>query len=161
MGSVSESPQFPKSRSTPAEQVGKQIEGGFGWRASAGNGGRCAGSTDGGAEGGELCAHPALSSASTISIVPSTGNLFLTILNHSIDASAPGLFVGTGGPFSQAAGFGLRGAVVGEILLCRGGISVCASSTGALNAGRGQGAHESDTENPQQRRLEVGQHRFS
>jgi hypothetical protein len=31
VGSVSELSQLDKSRSTPAEQVGKQIEGGFGW----------------------------------------------------------------------------------------------------------------------------------
>jgi len=100
-------PQLPKSRSTPAEQVGKQIEGGFGWRASAGRAGRCGGCADGGAIGGKLFAQPAFSSTSTASIIPSTGNLFLTILNHSIDASAPGLFLGARGALGQPAGFGL------------------------------------------------------
>lgn len=112
VGSISELPKFSKSRSTPAKQVGKQIEGGFGWRASTGSGGRCAGSTDGGTEGVELCAHPALSSTSAVSIVPSTGNLLLAILNHSIDARAPGLFGVAGRALGQTGDFGGGGAEV-------------------------------------------------
>jgi hypothetical protein len=93
VGSVSELSQLDKSRSTPAEQVGKQIEGGVGWWASAGNDGRRAGCTDGSAESVELLAHPALTSASAISVSAGSGNFLLAILNHSIDAVAPGLFL--------------------------------------------------------------------
>ncbi|WP_240204910.1 hypothetical protein [Variovorax sp. PDNC026] len=103
VGSVSELPQLPKSRSTPTEQLGKQIEGSFGWRASAGSDGRCGGCVDGSAIGGKLLAHPPLSSTSTLSIILNTGNLLLAILNHSIDASAPSLFLGAGGSLSHAA----------------------------------------------------------
>ena len=50
---ISDSRQLSRSSVSPAEQVGEQIEGGFGWRPSAGNGGRCAGCIDRG-EGGEV-----------------------------------------------------------------------------------------------------------
>nr|WP_261803302.1 hypothetical protein [Variovorax sp. PAMC26660] len=70
MGTASELSQLDKSCSTPAEQVGKQIERGFGWRTSAGRAGLCAGCTDDGAEGIELLAHPALSIPSPSFVQP-------------------------------------------------------------------------------------------
>jgi hypothetical protein len=49
---VSDARQVSRSRVSPAEQVGEQIEGIGGCRPSLGNGGRSAGCTDGGAIGG-------------------------------------------------------------------------------------------------------------
>nr|WP_295986306.1 hypothetical protein [uncultured Variovorax sp.] len=149
MGSVSELPQLSKSRSTPAEQVGKQIEGGFGWRASAGRAGRCGGCTDGGAIGGELVAQPALASSSGSSISTGSSNLLLAIMNHSIDASAPSLFGVASCPLGQPAGLGGRGAELGEILARSGGVGARTGSTCPLDTGCQQCSGEAQAEGPE------------
>lgn len=146
---ISDPRQFSRSSVSPAEQVGKQIEGVGGCRPSFGRGGRCAGCTDCGTEGCELCAQPALSICSGSSISTSSGNLFLAILNHSIDAGAPGLFGIAGRSLGQAAGLRLRGAELGKILSRCGGFSASTGGACALDACRQQCSGETQAEGPE------------
>jgi len=115
---VSDARQLSRSRVSPSEQVGKQIEGVGGCRASFGSGGRLAGS-DGDTVSGDFVMQPALSSASTTSGIARRSDLCLSISGHSIDAIAPGLFLGSGRALGQPAGFGHGSAVVGQVALRR------------------------------------------
>lgn len=153
---VSNPRQISRSSVSPAEQVGEQIEGIGGWRPSFGSGGRCAGCTDGGAIGGELLLQLVSSTASAISIGAGSGNFLLSILNHSVDARAPDLFLGALGALSQAAGFGYGAPVLGEFLPRLGGVSPRTGASRALNAGGGQCSGEPQSECPEQRGFEVG-----
>lgn len=154
---ISDARQISRSRVSPAEQVGEQIEGVGGWRPSLGSGGRCAGCTDGGAVGGKLVLQPTSSISSSSGISLGRSKLFLSILNHSIDARAPGLFLGALSALGQAAGLGSRGAVLGEFLPGLGSFSARAGAARALDAGRGQRRHKPQAEGPEQRGLEVGE----
>ncbi|KAF1070361.1 MAG: hypothetical protein GAK39_02067 [Variovorax sp.] len=157
---VSDERQLSRSRVSPSEQVGKQIEGVGGCRASFGSGGRLAGS-DGSTVGGDFVTQPALSSASTTSGITRRSNLDLSISGHSIDAIAPGLFLSSGSALGQPAGLGHGGAVVGQVALRGSCIRPGAGRARALDAGHAQGGHEPQAQQPQQRGLQVRQQHAS
>lgn len=81
MGGFSESRKLSRSRVNPAGQVGKQIEGRSGWRASAASGGIAGGFTGSGDKGAELVAQLASSTVSTASVIRSASGAGLGFLD--------------------------------------------------------------------------------
>lgn len=143
-GSVSESSKACRSFVKPALHVGEQIDGGVGWRATAGSGGITGGGTTSGGEGGDTLAQPAssVSSAGSISAGAVKFGLCIGCDLHQVGVSA------------LAFGSGLRHRLAGGLLLLEQlfGVAVQRAGVGALlkreAVGLQAGDHESADQGP-------------
>ena len=95
MGQVSEARQLSRCAVSPAEQVGKQIEGVCGWRACGGRAGMRGGSGGGAAIVRELLAHAVSSSVSTASIAAREVDFLLSIGCFLFDSCLRLVFAGS------------------------------------------------------------------
>jgi hypothetical protein len=93
-GLVCVSSNVCRSRINPLEQLGEQIAGGLGWRASGGSIGIAGGATTGGKVAGVL-AQPVRKSSSTPGISPRRSGLVVGTFDGFLQLSHPALFFPT------------------------------------------------------------------
>lgn len=128
----------------PALHVGKQIAGGFGWRACTGNTGIAGGATTTGGDGGELCAQPLTSVSSSTGIRARTLQLLFRFMDYPLQRFGAPLFLRPCGDMGLNR-FSLQ---LRDLLGMRqlGGVVVCflGRQSPCLQTGQGQRGSQSN-----------------